>query len=391
MATIHSHSVTSHASHSHSASAHATHLERLAHHLQHAGATLADVVLLRRRPIVSMVEGEEAMDPQLMLLRKEEDASPDGTPVVDTPGTPTSSSSSEQQQQQQQQKQSFLDRWLSESRYLTLLEKIRGFGGGASGGVDDNDHGDTSTTSTYMQPGQRAAARGTRHKYPVFLVPGITSTNLESWWAPVARGQGGQGGGQGDGGGGSNAGSSGTGITSTTSSASAGCGADVYYRRRIWGDLLAGILLDLPCWISNLLLDPHHGGCGGCSGEGVGGVKGGGSVVSVVCGIALIASVHLSYPSIASHLSHRIHPSVASRNGPAERQGARRPGNRRGRLLCAWYVGWGGGVGWSYLSHSRCWLSFLSSSCCRRLLMNTHIHIYAHTQSTRILGVGQDD
>ena len=68
-------------------------------------------------------------------------------------------------------------------------------------------------------PGSLIAAQGMRAHFPVFIIPGIVSTNLESW----ARG---------------------------------GC-SEQYFRKKIWGDLTmaTSLLLDKQCWIGNMMLD----------------------------------------------------------------------------------------------------------------------------------------
>ncbi|KAI3646840.1 hypothetical protein MP228_009768 [Amoeboaphelidium protococcarum] len=72
-------------------------------------------------------------------------------------------------------------------------------------------------------PGRLLAERGLKAHYPVFIIPGIVSTNLESW----SRG---------------------------------GC-SEVYFRRKIWGDisLMTNLLLDKECYLNNLLLHPVTG------------------------------------------------------------------------------------------------------------------------------------
>jgi len=65
-------------------------------------------------------------------------------------------------------------------------------------------------------------------KYPIFIIPGITSCGLETWMDPNAE--------------------------------SAKC-SETYFRKRMWGTLNMpkAILLDRKCWLEHMMLDPKTG------------------------------------------------------------------------------------------------------------------------------------
>lgn len=73
-------------------------------------------------------------------------------------------------------------------------------------------------------PGQTLMEEGLRVHHPVVMVPGIVSTSLESWGRQ-------------------------------------GCAGQLYFRRKIWGDLAMGtsFLQDKECWMKSLMLDPETG------------------------------------------------------------------------------------------------------------------------------------
>lgn len=68
-------------------------------------------------------------------------------------------------------------------------------------------------------PGRKLHEDGYKGEHPVFIIPGVVSTNLESW----SRG---------------------------------GCGEN-YFRKKIWGDyaMATSFLMDKECWLKNLMLD----------------------------------------------------------------------------------------------------------------------------------------
>lgn len=65
-------------------------------------------------------------------------------------------------------------------------------------------------------------------KYPIFIIPGITSCGLETWMVPKAQ--------------------------------SSKC-SETYFRKRMWGTLNMpkAILLDRTCWLEHMMLDPVTG------------------------------------------------------------------------------------------------------------------------------------
>jgi len=65
-------------------------------------------------------------------------------------------------------------------------------------------------------------------KYPIFIIPGITSCGLETWMDPNAK--------------------------------SSKC-SETYFRKRMWGTLNMpkAILLDRKCWLEHMMLDPETG------------------------------------------------------------------------------------------------------------------------------------
>lgn len=73
-------------------------------------------------------------------------------------------------------------------------------------------------------PGRILREQGGRAKYPVVMIPGITSTGLELWQGRTC--------------------------------------AQPYFRQRLWGTLtmMRFMLLDSSCWLEHLKLDPNSGG-----------------------------------------------------------------------------------------------------------------------------------
>jgi hypothetical protein len=82
----------------------------------------------------------------------------------------------------------------------------------------------SSSSSATQQPARLLLKQNYTAHYPVFLVPGIVSTSLESW------------------------------------SHDGGC-AEAYFRRKVWGDLTmaTALLLDKECWVKHLMLDSETG------------------------------------------------------------------------------------------------------------------------------------
>lgn len=83
--------------------------------------------------------------------------------------------------------------------------------------IDTNKEGPDS-------PGHLLRMRGARAKFPVVLIPGITSTGLELWEGHAC--------------------------------------AKPYFRQRLWGTLtmMRFMILDSACWLQHLKLDPETGG-----------------------------------------------------------------------------------------------------------------------------------
>jgi len=72
--------------------------------------------------------------------------------------------------------------------------------------------------------GKRLDLEGVRAEFPIYLIPGIVSTGLESW------------------------------------SSSTECGKP-YFRKRLWGTttMMRTLLVDKECWVAHLMLDPETG------------------------------------------------------------------------------------------------------------------------------------
>ncbi|ORX79498.1 LACT-domain-containing protein [Anaeromyces robustus] len=89
--------------------------------------------------------------------------------------------------------------------------------------------GENFTEDDNFLPGRDLAkAYNLTAKYPIFIIPGITSCGLETWMDPKAE--------------------------------STKC-SETYFRKRMWGTLNMpkAILLDRKCWLEHMMLDPTTG------------------------------------------------------------------------------------------------------------------------------------
>lgn len=105
--------------------------------------------------------------------------------------------------------------------------------------------------SADLQPGTAALEMGLWAHYPVFLLPGIVSTSLESWSRKGPKKNNYN----------NNNNVTAENVTVTQEEEEWVACRESYFRRKVWGDLTmaTSFILDKKCWMKILMLDPDTG------------------------------------------------------------------------------------------------------------------------------------